>query len=134
MVTIIAGSRSLTDYQLVEEAMERCGWVPTVVVSGRAPRGIDRLGERWAQQRKIELIRMPADWEKFGLRAGPLRNIEMAKIAMALVAVHDGKSSGTAHMIAAARERNLRVYVHLVPAALRSRFAPLPDFTLGEIE
>jgi SLOG family YspA-like protein len=112
MRTIIAGCRTCTDMREVEIAMSLCGWVPSVVISGAAP-GVDKLGERWAQRRHIPVERFPADWT-LGNRAGPIRNVEMAKNADALVAVWDGESTGTGHMIKTASRYKLQVYIHRI--------------------
>lgn len=92
MRTTIAGSRTITDYTQVEEAMHQArvsGITPTVVLSGTA-RGVDRLGEQWAAEHGIPVERYPADWGAHGRQAGCLRNIKMANEAEALVAVWDG--------------------------------------------
>ncbi len=59
-------------------------------------------------------MRFPADWNTYGKSAGCRRNMTMALNADSLVAVWDGSSNGTAHMINAARARKLHVYVHVV--------------------
>ena len=110
MRTIIAGSRSCNSYGLVEEAVGKCGWNITTVISGTA-RGIDRVGETFAKENNIPLIRMPADWTRYGRGAGKIRNIEMALVADALIAVWDGVSPGTGHMIDTARAKGLKIYV-----------------------
>lgn len=100
----------------VAEAMEACGWTPTVVLSGTA-HGVDKLGEQWAGLRGIPVERYPAKWyvdpqSPIDRSAGRKRNVLMAEKAHALVAVWDGQSSGTHHMISVAREKGLRVYVY----------------------
>lgn len=115
MRTIIAGSRGLTDYALVEKAVCASGFEISVVLSGAA-RGVDRSGELWAARNHIALERYPADWSS-GLDAGKLRNVVMVSKAEALVAVWDGSSPGTAHCIEQARARGLRVYVWRVSDA-----------------
>lgn len=110
MRTIIAGSRDLNSLQLVAKAVEDCGWVPSVVLSGGA-RGIDRQGEAWASRRGVPIERYNADWKLHGRSAGVRRNAEMARNADALIAVWDGSSRGTKHMIDTATERGLRVHV-----------------------
>lgn len=121
MRTIIAGSRSCSDMRQVRAAMEVCGWRPTVVLSGAA-RGADRLGECWAAEQGIPCERYPADWDRHGKSAGYRRNVLMASRADALVALWDGSSRGTEHMIEHARQRGLRVHVHHIdpPAASQS--------------
>lgn len=115
MRTIIAGSRDLTDYALVEKAVRASGFDITLVLSGRA-RGVDRLGERWAKKHAAPVELYPADWES-NPKAGKLRNVLMVSKADALVAVWDGDSPGTAHCIEQARARGLRVYVWRVSDA-----------------
>lgn len=111
MRTIVAGSRKIQDPRIVTQAMAACGWTPTLVISGDAY-GVDRLGERWAETQGIACVRMPADWATFGRSAGYRRNVAMAKDADALVAVWDGISKGTKHMIDIATVRGLRVFVY----------------------
>lgn len=117
MRVIIAGSRSITDYNTVCDAMAAAaeqGVFPTEVVSGTA-RGVDRLGERWAQEHKIPVTQFKADWEQHGRAAGYLRNRQMAEYARAeanvgaCVLVWDGVSNGTRHMAKAAAECGLTV-------------------------
>ena len=109
MKVIIAGSREITDYDAVESAVKNSGFDITEVVSGTA-RGVDRLGERYARENNIPLKLFPADWNLHGKKAGPLRNIEMAKYADGLVALWDGFSNGTRHMLAQGVDYGLKVY------------------------
>lgn len=116
MKTIIAGSRTITDYAAVEGAVKASGFTITEVVSGCA-RGVDRLGEQWGYAHGVPIARFPADWKRYGQKlAGLIRNKEMAQYADALIAVWDGKSTGTGHMIRVARERGLVVFVAALPA------------------
>lgn len=112
MRTIIAGSRSLDSPWFVHEALFDCGWKPSVIISGRA-RGIDLQGELYAELHDIPVEQYPADWT-LGRGAGLMRNKTMADKAEALVAIWDGQSPGTAHMIKIAREMKLKVYVMIV--------------------
>lgn len=113
MKTIIADSRTATDYQQLLAAIRTCPWQITEVISGCA-RGADSLGETWAESQKIPLMRYPADWNKFGRSAGAIRNIEMSRIAEALLALWDGKSAGTEHMINQMKRSGKSVHVHLI--------------------
>lgn len=114
---IVAGSRSIDDYGLVDDVLGRMPFpVPQVVVSGTA-KGPDQLGERWAKAHGIPVKLMPADWKANGKGAGFLRNQEMARVATHLVAFWDGHSAGTRHMIGIARHYGLQV---LVVRAIRS--------------
>jgi hypothetical protein len=48
-----------------------------VIISGGA-KGADSLGERYAQERGLEVKVFRADWDKYGKRAGILRNTKMS--------------------------------------------------------
>lgn len=99
------------DPAVVGDAVRASCFSPSVVLCGGAP-GVDRLGSEWAKARGIPVEDYPAEWEKFGKRAGPIRNIVMANAADALIAVWDYKSPGTRHMIGEATRRRLKVYIH----------------------
>jgi len=111
MRTIIAGGRDCVVYDVLLEALRRCGWVPTVVICGCA-KGADSLGEYWAKENSVPIEYFPADWKKLGRRAGPIRNIQMLENnAEALIALWDGKSRGTKHMIDIATNKCLKTYI-----------------------
>lgn len=116
MKTIIAGSRGVTSKIEVFKAIVESGFHITEVVSGRA-RGVDRIGEEFALERRIPLKLFPADWDGLGRAAGHIRNAQMAYYADALIAIWDGASKGTANMIHLASRRGLQVYVHTVKPA-----------------
>ena len=114
---IVAGSRDITDYTVVCEAIEKSGFVDGIhtieIVSGKA-RGVDTLGEQYAKDNNLKVHEFPADWDKYGKSAGYRRNSVMAKHADCLVAIWDGKSRGTLHMINIMNDYNKPVYVHHV--------------------
>jgi len=124
MRTIIAGSRilfkndapiSLYDLvQLVDRAVSKSGFIPSVVLNGGAC-GVDYAGKCWAKTHGIPVEDYPADWKMFGMRAGYLRNKRMAEHADALIAIWDGQSRGTRHMIeiaqTIAQTKQLKVFV-----------------------
>lgn len=113
MRTIIAGSRLIHSPGVVAEAVTRSGIRPSVVLSGCAS-GADRAGEVWAAAHGVPVERFPAQWSRLGRAAGIRRNLCMVAEAEALIAVWDGQSHGTRHVIEAARAAGLRVYVHHV--------------------
>lgn len=120
MKTIIAGSRTINDPSLVEEAVRKSGFKITEVLSGGA-RGIDRLAEAWARRSNLPVRCFPADWKRYGKRAGFLRNEEMAEHAEALIAVWDGESLGTRHMIEVAERKGLKIWILRLVRRGRSR-------------
>lgn len=111
MKVIIAGCREFTNYEFLVQSIYNLGYSDwTEVVSGGA-KGADTLGEQFANNHSIPLKVFPADWNKFGNAAGPIRNNQMALYADALVAFWDGKSKGTKNMIETARKLGLKTEV-----------------------
>lgn len=111
MRVIIAGSRSCSDIKTVFNAIAQSGYTITSVISGTA-RGVDQLGERAAYVLGIPVVQYPADWELYGKSAGYKRNGLMANNADALIAIWDGVSKGTQHMITLAKLKGLQVFVY----------------------
>lgn len=112
MRVIIAGSRTINDYDLLKKVIKDSEIEITAVISGGA-RGVDLMGEQWAEENNIPVEAFPANWDKYGRSAGPRRNALMAERADALIAIWDGVSAGTLHMLKYARNLgNMRVYVH----------------------
>ena len=114
MRVIIAGSRKGVSIEDVEAAIKfaRVG-VMTTVLCGMAD-GADMCGRFIAKQNGWEVEEYPADWAKYGKAAGFKRNVEMAGKADALIAVWDGQSRGTVHMIETAEKLGLLVHVYKV--------------------
>jgi hypothetical protein len=112
MKVIIAGSRGFSNFKFMTEAMDKILSRQTEVeiISGTA-NGADKLGEAYAKMRNFNIIRMPADWTKYGKSAGYKRNVKMASIADAVVVFWDNQSKGSKHMIDIAKERNLPLRV-----------------------
>jgi hypothetical protein len=76
--------------------------------------GVDRLGLQWAKDCDIPIEEYPAEWDRLKEAAGTIRNVRMAEKAEALIAIWDGNSPGTKHMITIAKHKKLKVYVHLI--------------------
>jgi hypothetical protein len=113
MKTIIAGSRSITNYNLVEEIIRRCPWPITKILEGGA-KGVDKCAYGYAMAYEVKHEKYPANWETHGKSAGPIRNAAMAKDADALIAIWDGESPGTRNMIAQAISHRLKIYVEVI--------------------
>lgn len=113
MHVIIAGSRGITDLLTIYKAVEDSGFKITTVISGTA-RGVDKLGEHWARDNNKPVQQYPANWEVFGKSAGYRRNEVMASHADALIAVWDGVSKGTAHMINIMKAQHKPVHIYYV--------------------
>ena len=114
MKVVIAGSRGITDYTALQYAIAQTDFSISEVVSGCA-RGVDTLGERWAIEHSIQTHKFPADWGRFGQAAGQYRNWEMAEYADGLLALWDGESRGTLHMIDCMRRLGKPYEVYIAP-------------------
>lgn len=118
MKLIIAGSRDINLggigelYEIIRGMDLRGVRTPTEVVSGHSG-NVDMLGEAWAKNQGTPVKLFPADWNKHGKSAGPLRNRQMAEYGDALVAVWDGTSKGTKNMIDEMTKLGKPVHVHL---------------------
>ena len=110
MKTIIAGSRSFNDYELLFAILDNLDWNITEIVSGGCY-GADLLGERWATSQNIPIKRFIPDWNKHSRAAGPIRNKQMAEYAEALVAFWNIESKGTKNMIETARKLGLKIKI-----------------------
>jgi hypothetical protein len=112
MRVIIAGSRDFNDYNSLERKMNVIlkNQDDVTIISGTA-RGADKLGERYAGENHHKLEKYVPMWDLYGKKSGYMRNVEMAKVADALVVFWDGKSKGTKHMIDIGKKFNLKMRI-----------------------
>ena len=110
MKVIVAGSRTIQDYSLVESVIKESKFDITVLVSGAA-KGVDTLGEQFAKENHIKIKRFPADWSLHGKRAGYLRNIQMAEYADACILIIENQSKGSVMMKSISIEKGLQLFV-----------------------
>ena len=68
------GGRHYHDQRRVFEVIDDLGCCR--IVHGAAP-GADRLAGRWAVARRVPCKGYPAQWDRLGRAAGPLRNQQM---------------------------------------------------------
>lgn len=111
MRVLICGSRDFTDSALMLRELSALQGVE-VVIEGDSP-GADSLAREAARQLGIPVLPFPADWNRHGRAAGPLRNQRMLKEGrpdQVLAFTEDLNSSrGTADMVARARRAGLPV-------------------------
>ncbi|MGK5530885.1 SLOG family protein [Streptomyces sp. URMC 129] len=73
---------------------------PLTVVHGACPTGADSAASHWARYHSTMAIeeKHPADWEKHGKKAGPIRNQEMVNLgADVCFAFIKDNSQGASH-------------------------------------
>jgi hypothetical protein len=113
---IVAGSRGISETETARHLDEQVS--PDFrgeIVSGMA-QGVDLGGRHWARARGLSVVEAPALWNRYGRAAGPIRNQWMAWYATHLIALWDGESHGTQHMIRTAESDGLDVRVILTEA------------------
>lgn len=114
---IIAGGRDYADRKKLFAKCRRIlstyrdNNLPIEIVNGKCPTGADFHAVAFAKKEGYSIVYFEANWDLFGLAAGGIRNGEMADYANVLIAFWDGKSRGTADMIAQARRNKLIVRV-----------------------
>lgn len=108
---VISGSRTIFDMNLVETAIIQSKFEVTEVVEGEAE-GVDTLAREWAKKNNIPFTPFKAKWNIYGKkRAGKIRNLEMLDYGDCLIAVWDGHSPGTRHIMEAAVSRKMPMHV-----------------------
>lgn len=93
----IVGSRSITDDKFVNRILNCYKFMfglPIKVISGGA-KGIDSIGEAWADKLNIEKQIFLPDWDNNGKAAGFIRNEDIIKNCDVCLAIWDGESHGT---------------------------------------
>jgi len=100
----IIGSRTFTDYGLLQRILLKFNKDITEVVSGGA-KGADSLGKKYAIENGLAFTEFKPDWEKYGKSAGYRRNVDIIENCDWVVAFWDGLSKGTAHSINIARNK-----------------------------
>jgi len=101
----VTGSRNGLSHNQALRAMELIASLPagSVVVHGDA-RGADSQLADMARGAGLVVEDHPAEWDRLGRRAGPVRNVKMVDLGADTVwAFPDADSRGTWHCVALAR-------------------------------
>lgn len=114
---LVCGGRHFDNYDLLEktinEVTEESGCEDIEIVSGHCD-GADKLGELYAEKHNAAVKIFPAEWKKYGKRAGPMRNKQMVdyisgcehKTVIAFVSVN---TKGTRNTSALAKKAGVLV-------------------------
>jgi hypothetical protein len=126
MRLLVCGDRHWSDFKLVVEVLDGFAnqYLWDVVVIHGAAAGADTMAGDWADVRDVPVEVYPAQWDRYGKAAGPIRNQEMLATGIDLVlAFHDDirNSKGTKHMVNIARDAGIPVkLVYHQPACTNS--------------
>jgi hypothetical protein len=106
----VVGSRTFTDYFLLEDVLNEHTTSLDTLVSGGAA-GADTLAEHYAKDYGLKMIVHKPEWKKYGRAAGFIRNQLIVDDADILIAFWDGKSKGTQHSINLAKQKGIKVII-----------------------
>lgn len=98
MIVAVVGSRSIISYSIVKRELDRLPYIIDTIVTGGA-KGVDTSAERYADNNNLNKIIIKPDWDKYGTKAGFIRNEVIISKADFVIIIWDGKSKGTRHDI-----------------------------------
>ena len=109
MKLAIIGSRTFTNYQLLEDKLSSYyfggitdDWLIYEIISGGAA-GADSMGAKFAKEQNIKLTEFLPDWKTHGKAAGFIRNEDIIKNCDEVIAFWDGISRGTQNSLSIAK-------------------------------
>lgn len=113
MRVLVCGGRAFNDWTVVNDVLDGIQRVTpiTCIIHGAAT-GADDLAERWARSEGIGRHRfpvLPAQWDKHGKAAGPMRNQAMLEKGKPDLVVAFPGGSGTADMVRRAKGAGVKV-------------------------
>lgn len=106
----IVGCRDYTNERFIFSILERMLHQGDVVISGGA-KGVDTLAKLYAIRYNHQFVEYKANWEKYGSKAGPIRNEKIVEDCNEVIAFWDSKSRGTKNTLKLAREAGKSVHI-----------------------
>lgn len=108
---LVCGSREYSDYEKLKEVLDSITlWYERdeiSIISGGAE-GADSLAKEYCKNRNLQIEEVLPDWEKYGRKAGYIRNKQMIEMnPYMVIAFWDGKSSGTKITIDLATQKKI---------------------------
>ncbi|WP_326827340.1 SLOG family protein [Streptomyces sp. NBC_01751] len=103
MRILVTGSRDWEDAETIEREIFRalyemkCPPAEAVLIHGACPTGADQMAHEYAHRTGMHIIIRPAKWERYGKRAGYLRNVELidAEPDICLAFIRNGSRGAT---------------------------------------
>lgn len=110
MRLLVCGSRHFNDYNKLKEVLD--AYSITSIVHGAA-RGADTLAGRYGKETNKPVSSYPAEWDKHGRSAGPIRNRRMLQEGLPemVIAFRGPNSRGTQNMIDQAKKAGIETKV-----------------------
>ncbi len=112
MRLLVCGDRNWSDGSAIRETITR--FQPKIVIEGCA-NGADKLAGIVGDELGIEVLRFPADWDKYGKAAGPIRNSQMLREGKPDVVIgfhyKIDESKGTRDMLTRAKKAGKATFI-----------------------
>lgn len=107
---LVCGGRDFRDKSFLFATLDRLHRERgiAVIIHGDA-NGTDYLANRWAGERPVHVLAFPADWNKHGRAAGPIRNQRMLDEGKPDLVVAFPGGRGTEDMKCKARKAGITV-------------------------
>ncbi len=110
MKVLVCGGRDFSDRVLMGNVLKslHLDWGLGTIIEGDCS-GADRLAGEWARHNGVKNQKFPADWQKYGRAAGPMRNQKMLDEGQPDLVVAFPGGKGTADMIDRSRRNGFQV-------------------------
>lgn len=109
MRVLVCGGRTFMDRAFLCMALDEAHRATPIslLIHGAAP-GADTLAEDWAKSRAVPYLGHPAEWARYGSKAGKLRNVQMLQWRPEVVFAFPG-DTGTRSMMTIAADAGIPV-------------------------
>lgn len=112
MKVLVCGGRDYSDWHALSAALAQVKLLAphdslTIIQGGAA--GADAMAREWCEAYHIPYMNYPADWEKHGRAAGPIRNQRMLDEGRPDLVLAFPGGRGTADMMTRARSAGVEV-------------------------
>jgi UDP-N-acetylmuramoylalanine-D-glutamate ligase len=109
MRVLICGGREYDNWIVFKQEVNKvCGHTRPVIISGGA-KGADFLARIYAKCYSLDYEEYPANWKKYGNRAGPIRNQQMLDEGKPDLVIAFPGGRGTKDMISRARNAGVEI-------------------------
>lgn len=115
-IVAVCGSRHWANRPILDAALDRVlDELPrgdTLVLLEGGQRGADEMARDWAKRKDVAVETFKADWDTYGVAAGPIRNGEILKRdPERLLVFHENfaASKGSRDMVLKAKAKGIRI-------------------------
>lgn len=112
MRVLVTGGRNYADSAMVFgvlDGLEAAHGPRLTIIQGGCPTGADALARKWCCAKGVPYDNYPAEWRKYGKKAGPLRNSRMVTEGKPDLCVSFPGGAGTEDCTRKAKDAGIRV-------------------------